>query len=173
MRRIVSCPLKINGHVTGRSESMNLVTLPPDLFASMTWLRNIYLQKHRQLNQLPHFNALQRLQMLFVGDTGITQLPSFDHTTQLKTLALVKNRQLTHLPELGPISQSIRSIYSITTAFFCSGFLTQGVCNSTESPCFTYDPVYTDNACYPSENDTAEDPSLVIGSSRFPLISDT
>ncbi|TMW57759.1 hypothetical protein Poli38472_014362 [Pythium oligandrum] len=162
-------------HVEGQRTGVSLGSLPSDLFANMSSLHTLTLSRH-WIPELPPFAGLSNLRTMYLGYMfSLENLPSLEALVSLKTLALVRIHWLAVLPELSPIESTIQTIYIQRSSVCCGGFLSQGVCNVTDTDCYEFDQEAYDEGdlrytCYPTPEDNS---SVSLDTPLFPFISDS
>ncbi|KAE9072254.1 hypothetical protein PF010_g25559 [Phytophthora fragariae] len=127
-------------HIEGASSDADLMELPSDLFTSMTGLHTIHLSYHAYLPELPAMDGLEALECVYLGYlNSITELPSWGDLPSLQVVALEGLPQVRVLPGVEQYADSLEMFFVQDTPACCSGFLSQGDCNTSFPNCCTDD----------------------------------
>lgn len=141
---IVSCV----SHIEGSASATNLMELPSDLFTSMSRLHTIHLSYHAALPELPAMDGLDALECIYLGFLdSITELPSFGDLPSIKVMALEGLPQVRILPNIELYADTLNMVFVQDMPACCSGFLSQGDCNTSFPSCCTDDESSLPSTC--------------------------
>lgn len=125
--------LSFCSHVEGKNQG--LASLPPGLFASMKWLTFIHLAVHPVLPELPSFDGLENLKVLFAAMLlSIRELPSFQPLTRVERLGLIALPSLETIPDMAPLHSLSNFELTSRGIACCNGFL-HSVCDLSHPFC--------------------------------------
>ncbi|KAL3657665.1 structural constituent of cell wall [Phytophthora oleae] len=128
-------------HIEGESTDANLVELPSDLFASMASLHTIHVSFHANLPNLPSLTGLKTLESVYFGYIdGIKEIPSTGDLPEIQVLALEALPLVRWLPDVAQYQSTLEMIFLQDVPVCCSGFLSEGNCNTTFPTCCENDP---------------------------------
>ncbi|GMF45126.1 unnamed protein product [Phytophthora fragariaefolia] len=123
-------------HIEGDSSDNNLVELPSDLFASMTTLHTIHLSYHPILRTLPSLENLPHLECVYFGYLdSIREIPSTGDLPALQVMALEGLPLVSSLPDVAQYGSTLEMVFVQDVPACCSGFLSEGDCNTTFPSC--------------------------------------
>lgn len=119
----------------GKSGFTNLISVPPDLFSSMSLLTFLQIGSHRQLKALPSFQGLKNLKSLTLAVLpSIPEVPSFEPLKHLRILDIVAIASVPAWPDMAPLKHLVNFSLGSRNIVCCNGFL-DGVCDLTHSDC--------------------------------------
>ncbi|POM76508.1 Hypothetical protein PHPALM_6245 [Phytophthora palmivora] len=122
--------------IEGKIGSDNLGNLASDLFTNMPELRYLQLGLHQRMTQLPPLGGVPNLCCIILARmSGITELPSFAHVSQLERMEFTVMKQLAWLPDFERIGPVIHFAVYQGAYLCCNGFL--GICDLTLPYCKT------------------------------------
>ncbi|KAF1777072.1 Leucine-rich repeat domain, L domain-like [Phytophthora cactorum] len=123
-------------HVEGESTDTNLVELPSDLFFSMGNLHTIHLSYHANLPSLPSMVGLKTLESVYFGYLdSIKEIPSTGDLPEIQVMALEGLPLVRSLPDVAQYESTLDMMFVQDVPVCCSGFLSEGDCNTTFPSC--------------------------------------
>ncbi|KAG3109269.1 hypothetical protein PI125_g11067 [Phytophthora idaei] len=123
-------------HVEGESTDTNLVELPSDLFFSMGNLHTIHLSYHANLPSLPSMVGLKTLESVYFGYLdSIKEIPSTGDLPEIQVMALEGLPLIRSLPDVAQYESTLDMMFVQDVPVCCSGFLSEGDCNTTFPSC--------------------------------------
>ncbi|RAW35140.1 hypothetical protein PC110_g8547 [Phytophthora cactorum] len=123
-------------HVEGESTDTNLVELPSDLFFSMGNLHTIHLSYHANLPSLPSMVGLKTLESVYFGYLdNIKEIPSTADLPEIQVMALEGLPLVRSLPDVTQYESTLDMMFVQDVPVCCSGFLSEGFCNTTFPSC--------------------------------------
>lgn len=106
----------------------------------MTSLHTLHISHHAYLPSIPSMVGLKALECLYFGYLDlITQLPSMENLQAMQVLALEALPQVRVLPDVDQLEDTLEMVFIQNTPACCSGFLSEGDCNTTFPTCCQLD----------------------------------
>ncbi|POM59383.1 hypothetical protein PHPALM_31896 [Phytophthora palmivora] len=123
-------------HLEGDTSDTNLAELPSDFFYFMSMLHTLHLSYHPNLPSLPSLNGLKTLESVYFGYLdSITKLPSTGSLPAIQVMALEGLPQVRLLPDVSQYESTLEMMFVQDMPACCSGFLSEGNCNTTFPSC--------------------------------------
>lgn len=115
---------------------MNLVELPSDLFTLMAKLHTIHVSYHANLPNLPALTGLKTLESVYFGYLdSIKEIPLTGDLPEIQVLALEALPLVRSLPDVAQYQRTLEMVFLQDVSICCSGFLSEGNCNTTFPTC--------------------------------------
>lgn len=115
-------------HIAGKPGATNLVSLPDDMFSTMSQLTTIHFGEHHLLTALPSFKGLSNLKSMTLAGVQMKKLPSLEPLWNLERLEVLMASSLKHIPSFAPL-QKLAYLVIANAPACCNGVL--GSCTST------------------------------------------
>jgi hypothetical protein len=102
----------------------------------MASLHTVYLSYHANLPSLPSLVGLVSLQSVYFGYLDcIKEIPSTGEMNSLQVIALEALPLVRTLPDVAQYENTLDMVFVQNTPVCCSGFLSEGACNTTFPSC--------------------------------------